>query len=492
VSLEECFEPQDKTRPDGAYLVPGLDAAASGTRRLVTLHHWQFTDDEGDDFGPTVEACHGVKEQAPFRLYRPRNQGTFPPIVLAPTGAEPAAIEAANRLLAAGSAPIPYRLRSGDRTVAWVRGPLVAALASDGFVAQLPLPVWSGDELMLFDKTTGMFDASYAVAWELGRLEALADRQFAVALAQWKRARAQHAARLRVEADSAFLPHAAAQPDLKDFPPLAAAFLSELARLGSLPPAHLLPHPGLLPLAHPPSGSAIGSFRFVDVDPQWVECLVDGALSVGRVTGGERVRDAQHRRSLPTRTAMKGFLLRSQVVTDYPDLAFDGYALVPPPDGAAPDWKTATWTPLTPVTVRRLAPDTLFVLFDVGTAGSLDRVDLHLPAEGMHFGFPLYGTTGVQSYVVDLRDPETGTELLDNNKVTRTFPLPADAFRPNQATPLALRVVALDQLATALQGQLQGAPADFATHPACVALQLLDGPVLIQIWRNALSVDASP
>ena len=44
----------------------------------------------------------------------------------------------------------------------------------------------SADELLRYDRHTGMFDVSLAAAWQLGRLLALADPELSVQIANWK------------------------------------------------------------------------------------------------------------------------------------------------------------------------------------------------------------------------------------------------------------------------------------------------------------------
>ena len=43
------------------------------------------------------------------------------------------------------------------------------------------------DAALVFDPTTGLFDASLAAAWTIGRLIALQDKAFSAALYTWKR-----------------------------------------------------------------------------------------------------------------------------------------------------------------------------------------------------------------------------------------------------------------------------------------------------------------
>ncbi|MBL8228239.1 MAG: hypothetical protein JNL98_07170 [Bryobacterales bacterium] len=82
-----------------------------------------------------------------------------------------------------GYAPLNHNLRTGGRTVSWYRGPLAPYQINEQRVA---VPIASPDQAMMFDPTTGMFDASYATAWTLGRMLALQDTGFSTALYEWK------------------------------------------------------------------------------------------------------------------------------------------------------------------------------------------------------------------------------------------------------------------------------------------------------------------
>ena len=55
---------------------------------------------------------------------------------------------------------------SYDRSVSWYRGPLLPYPAK----AAIKVPVSSADAVLRYDPATGLFDTSYAAAWQLGRL----------------------------------------------------------------------------------------------------------------------------------------------------------------------------------------------------------------------------------------------------------------------------------------------------------------------------------
>src|SRR5262249_11667724 len=82
-----------------------------------------------------------------------------------------------------GYAPLAFVAGTGEQSFAWYRGPFTA-------VVPQPLPpvdsppvdarhATSADALMIYLAQEGLFDASYAAAWNIGRELALADSRFA-------------------------------------------------------------------------------------------------------------------------------------------------------------------------------------------------------------------------------------------------------------------------------------------------------------------------
>lgn len=79
-----------------------------------------------------------------------------------------------------GYLPLSYKTATGEQTYAWYRGPLTP-------VTPQPVPkagehATSSAELMIYIQEQGVFDMSYAAAFQLGRALALADKAFAAAL----------------------------------------------------------------------------------------------------------------------------------------------------------------------------------------------------------------------------------------------------------------------------------------------------------------------
>lgn len=81
-----------------------------------------------------------------------------------------------------GYLPLAYDMRQGEHTVAWYRGPLLPVVTT----SQDRDPFPTAEAGMIYDARIGMFDVSYAVAWQIGRLLALSDIKFSEALTEWR------------------------------------------------------------------------------------------------------------------------------------------------------------------------------------------------------------------------------------------------------------------------------------------------------------------
>ena len=82
-----------------------------------------------------------------------------------------------------GYVPADYRTRLGERTAAWYRGPCLPVQMRRNMQPIYP----SAEAALVYDAGTGMFDVSFATAWQTGRLLALADRAFSSSLLGWIR-----------------------------------------------------------------------------------------------------------------------------------------------------------------------------------------------------------------------------------------------------------------------------------------------------------------
>lgn len=82
-----------------------------------------------------------------------------------------------------GYASLNYHLRHGEKTGAWYRGPFTPVILKK---AELP-DFFSAEAAAIYNQYTGLFDLSYAVAWQIGRLLALSDRSFSTNMLKWRR-----------------------------------------------------------------------------------------------------------------------------------------------------------------------------------------------------------------------------------------------------------------------------------------------------------------
>lgn len=82
-----------------------------------------------------------------------------------------------------GYVAMNYLTRQGEKSAAWYRGPLAPVQL---YPVKLE-PFFSAESGMIYDAKAGLFDMSYAVAWQIGRLLALSDSEFAVGLMKWRK-----------------------------------------------------------------------------------------------------------------------------------------------------------------------------------------------------------------------------------------------------------------------------------------------------------------
>jgi hypothetical protein len=82
-----------------------------------------------------------------------------------------------------GYVPLNHLTRQGDKTVSWYRGPFLPFSEHD----KIKIPVPGPDSSTAYNPDTGMLDVSYAAAFQLGRLLALQNNNFAQTLYNWKR-----------------------------------------------------------------------------------------------------------------------------------------------------------------------------------------------------------------------------------------------------------------------------------------------------------------
>ncbi len=85
-------------------------------------------------------------------------------------------------ILEGGYVPMKYETQQGEHTTAFYRSPLAPTIIDNQNFA----PNFSAESAMIYDSETGIFDLSYSVAWQTGRLLALSDVYFSQHLLRWK------------------------------------------------------------------------------------------------------------------------------------------------------------------------------------------------------------------------------------------------------------------------------------------------------------------
>jgi len=276
----------------------------------------------------------------------------------------------ADNYLSAGYVPLAHSLRQGDKTVSWYHSPLSPGKNPN----RLSGPVATADVLLRYDSNSGLFDVSYAAAWELGRMLTLHNQPLAVELFNWKRSNAQVLHQMQQQV--LYLPfqgdpNTSNNTNPNQPPETIASWFSDLELLKHIPFNYLVPDAELLPPE---------SLRFFWVDSYWVDCLQDGAFSIGRVTSTDLKTDTQYQ---PTASGTRadelitGFLLHSEVVSGWPGLEVEGYSnLMDNLSVANPNHK------LTILRKERLSESILLCLFQ----GEVKTVDFSIKAESVNCG----------------------------------------------------------------------------------------------------------
>nr|VFK36479.1 MAG: hypothetical protein BECKSD772F_GA0070984_100217 [Candidatus Kentron sp. SD] len=312
--------------------------------------------------------------------------------------------------LDAGLTAIEHEFRLGDRSVSWYRGPCIpfaseatgSPLLGDrerGIDDETPTAT-DADRLLRYHPEDGMFDISYASAYELGRFLSLRNPDYLRALYHYKHGRARYVRLEREDEDRErdviekgirvkHLPYAKLQAETQaEYLRLVKGWLRELALLKGIPLWYLLPDPALLPMR---------ALRLFGIDRKWIQSLWLGALSLGgrvEVTDalfGEIVADQDFNNELPR----CGAFLRSDIVWAYPEQVVEIKKIPKEGQTGALDLKTLRsekgndYTdyikgfPSLPLARKEtLASDLLLCL----SAGSFNYLSLSLPVEALHYG----------------------------------------------------------------------------------------------------------
>ncbi|MGB1091829.1 MAG: hypothetical protein ACPGYX_06880 [Oceanobacter sp.] len=275
-----------------------------------------------------------------------------------------------------GSVVLPHQLRNGAHVASFYRGPLVNGHNSESNKSLgVDMPIDSSDELLRFDRRLGMLDTSYAAAWQLGRALMINNRTLGMQLYRWKR---QHTWQLKQRAQnnplaidtSSQTTSTQTEEDIQ-----LSNWFDELGLLEHIPFQYLVPDARLLPEE---------SIRFFEIDPYWITSLMDGSFSVGRTKSSSRQLETQLPDiAKPRYSTITGFLLRSEVVSGWPDLTPDGFSLADENDSNGRASQNTEPTPLTLLRRENLSHDILLCLYE----GKLDQLDIYVKADALQYGF---------------------------------------------------------------------------------------------------------
>jgi len=316
--------------------------------RFVSLYSWSFSC-LADSFEQDITSLN--RDPAGFQL----------PLTQNPT---------IDKYLSAGCVPLPHHLRDGKKTVSWYHSPLIPGHNQEA-ITQVNPHIVTADELLRYDPSVGMFDITYAAAWELGCWLTLKNTQVATSIFNWKRDIIHD--RHQQQFPNRQLPINYQQISTEP-PELVLAWLTDMSILKQVPFNYLIPNEQLSPNE---------SIRFFWVDNLWVQYLMMGALSIGRVYDPEDMSDhlvhLLPEDLLPQAlTPLTGVLIRSSAVTHFPDIRIRGYSQI------FADEKPHTEV-LPMIRMDRLGTGLLFCLFQ----GELKTLDVTRKPETMHFGLDL-------------------------------------------------------------------------------------------------------
>ncbi len=327
--------------------------------RLVSLKNWSFAclSDEGKNFEELVEDI----STDVVRIRKSDDKSVAEPY------------------LAKGYVAIPHDLRQCDRTYSWFHGPLSPMQVTSSFNKDTDLPEFS-DELIHYHPNIGMFDSSYAAAYELGRILAISDDTFSKTLFQWKYQLNEQIALELQSTENARLVADKIETDTTENDELEIKirhWFRELAMLKQVPFNYLIPDEEILPQE---------SMRFFKLDNHWMECLLLGAFSIGgtiRRSANHPVISLFHELTGGLlKQARSGFMVRSQLVSDYPDLLVDAYGKKANNRQSIVRNAAIQNSKLEVVRVERISSEVLFYLVE----GEVSMAELYLKPEGLRFG----------------------------------------------------------------------------------------------------------
>ncbi|MCR9192910.1 MAG: hypothetical protein NXI01_09705 [Gammaproteobacteria bacterium] len=414
VSLEGCE----------AYLSEAYTPQSSDIIELISLSSWSFTclPEMDQDFGALLTNLMSdtkTGDNVPLLRFSPSSAD----VATARSKEQTTTPEVLN-YLENGYTPHLYHTFSGETTMGWYRGPLTPvkttpipafyAAPQNSMSSTLLSDSTNGEDLLIYNKTTGVFDVSYACAWQIGKQLALADETFAEnmlaffaamattanqsahqqptknelighlqnglidtisTLARTNQKAGQSARffenrpeRIKQNPQERRAGHLAMLQTIPEItiPENITRWLAQLRYFVGLPFAYLIPEETLLP---------VESIRFFHIDMNWLDAMIAGALTTGIHSSSNKYISSMmfeqlKKQGFGQKDPVCGFFLRSQVVSGWPNLLITTNDDIPDA------------TPVNIVSSVRLAPDVLFCLFD----GIPKQLSIGEPHQQLSFG----------------------------------------------------------------------------------------------------------
>ncbi len=294
-----------------------------------------------------------------------------------------------------GYIPLPHTLRESSTTNSWYHGPLTPfykpSLLATNYYKTLPD---FGDALTEYFADKGMFDLSYSSAYQLGRLEGLKDKLFTKKIYEWKYKYNQSIANQEQSSQVTTIGVVPKKPSVNIEDRFLKSWFDKKSLLDEIPMNYILPDKGYLPEE---------SIRFFAIDENWIECMLYGAFSIGgylrksdyRKSGetedefNQRVKNTTLKQfhKLSTKKGKRsGVLIRSQLVSGWPDLLIEGFEQIPVKHD------DILKNPLTLLRKDYLSPDVMLCIFE----GTLQTADVFIQPQGLHFGADLKKNGGYE------------------------------------------------------------------------------------------------
>ena len=294
--------------------------------------------------------------------------------------------------LNAGFVALPHEFRQGAQSLSWYRGPFVPFDVSTNTQTIELTPLQRGqsddsalvatdaDRLLAFDQQDGMFDISYAAAYELGRILSFKNTHFTRLLSQYKRAQARYIQLEKKDAERKAdvsdlgisienLPYAYLTSDILDQQREEInAWLLQLAQFKLLPLWNLIADKQLLPK---------GAIRTFSIDRKWIQSLWLGALSLNGRTQVTYDLFEQCYQELADQIPRYGALLRSDVIWAYPELVTEFKQREVGDD--------VELVPSCKASMHKVSIDTCLYL----TQEPFNYLALSLPPESLHYGISI-------------------------------------------------------------------------------------------------------